>query len=100
MVETQVNIPRGMVFPTYAGDIKKYTAELTFALNTHFIQLWARAETVAGNINLTGVLKIDDVQVVSSQGAHVADATDAASVITQLNLLLTRLETHGLLASV
>ena len=54
---------------------------------------------VAGNINATGVLKIDDVQVVSNQGAHVVDATDAATVITQLNLLLTRLETHGLLAT-
>ena len=47
---------------------------------------------------LAGVLKIDDIQVVGSQGAAVADATDAASVITQLNTLLARVRAHGLIA--
>lgn len=37
------------------------------------------------------------VKVVSSQGAAVADATDAASAITQLNALLARLRSHGLI---
>lgn len=54
---------------------------------------------VAGNINATGVLKIDDVQVISNQGAHVDDA-DAGTIVVQFNALLARLETHGLLASV
>lgn len=39
------------------------------------------------------------IQVVGPQGAAVADATDAASVITQLNLLLARLRAHGLIAA-
>lgn len=33
------------------------------------------------------------------QQAHVADATDAPSVITQLNLVIAKLEALGLLAS-
>ena len=37
-------------------------------------------------------------QVVSARQAAVADATDAASVITQLNSLLAKLRTHGLIA--
>jgi hypothetical protein len=42
---------------------------------------------------------VGGVQVVGAQGAAVADATDAASVITQLNALLARLRTHGLIAT-
>jgi hypothetical protein len=45
------------------------------------------------------VLKVNAVQVVSAQGAAVADATDAASVILRLNDLLARLRTHGLIAT-
>jgi len=54
---------------------------------------------VTGNANVTGVYKVDDVQVVSNQGLAVADATDAASVITQLNALLARCRDHGLIAT-
>jgi len=52
-----------------------------------------------GDVLLTGVLKVDDVQVVGPQGAAVANATDAASAITQLNLLLARMRAHGLIAT-
>lgn len=38
-------------------------------------------------------------QVVGARGAAVADATDAASVITQFNALLSRLRAHGLIAA-
>ena len=38
-------------------------------------------------------------QVVSARQAAVADATDAASVITQLTSLLAKLRTHGLIAT-
>jgi len=38
-------------------------------------------------------------QVVGARGAAVADATDAASVIARLNDLLSRLRTHGLIAT-
>lgn len=53
-----------------------------------------------GNVDLGSgkVYKVNNVQVVSAQGAAVADATDAASVITQLNLLLARCRAHGLIA--
>jgi hypothetical protein len=37
-------------------------------------------------------------QVIGAQGAAVADATDAASAITQLNALLARCRAHGLIA--
>jgi hypothetical protein len=45
------------------------------------------------------VYKVNTVQVLGAQGAAVADATDAASVITQLNLLLARARTHGFIAT-
>lgn len=38
-------------------------------------------------------------KVVGAQGAAVADATDAATAITQLNALLARLRAHGLIAT-
>ena len=44
------------------------------------------------------VLKVAGAQVVGARGAAVADATDAASAITQLNALLARCRAHGLIA--
>lgn len=44
-----------------------------------------------------GVL-VNGVKVLGAQGASVADATDAASAITQLNALLARCRAHGLIA--
>lgn len=41
---------------------------------------------------------VGGVQVVGAKGAAVIDATDAASVITQLNALLARCRAHGLIA--
>ncbi len=54
---------------------------------------------VDGNANVTGVYKVDDVQVVGNQAAAIANATDAASVITQLNDLLAKCRTHGIIAT-
>ena len=55
---------------------------------------------IDGNINVTGVYKVDDVQVVSNQGQAVADADGSlASVNSQLNTLLARCRTHGLIAT-
>lgn len=42
--------------------------------------------------------RINGNQVVGARGAAVADATDAASAITQLNALLARCRAHGLIA--
>ena len=45
------------------------------------------------------VVKVGGTQVLGPQGAAVANATDSASAITQLNALLARLRAHGLIAS-
>lgn len=50
------------------------------------------------NITL-GTLKVAGTSVVGAQGAAVADATDAGTAITQLNLALARLRAHGLIAT-
>ena len=44
-------------------------------------------------------VSINGVKVLGQQGAAVANATDAASVIARLNDLLARLRTHGLIAT-
>ncbi len=55
----------------------------------------------SGNLNLgaTAKLTINGNQVIGARSAAVADATDAASAITQLNALLSRLRAHGLIAA-
>jgi hypothetical protein len=62
--------------------------------------------TLLGNFGTTGlnlesgmVVKVNGAQVLGAQGAAVADATDAATAITQLNTLLARLRAHGLIAT-
>ena len=53
-----------------------------------------------GGVSAVGAhYKVGANQVVGARGAAVADATDAASVITQLNALLARCRAHGLIAS-
>jgi hypothetical protein len=52
---------------------------------------WLKTHSVEYNVG--------GVKVVGAQGAAVADATDAASVIARLNDLLARLRTHGLIAT-
>ena len=53
----------------------------------------------AGSLALNSVLKVAGLQVVGAQGAAVADATGAGDVVAQLNALLARLRTHGLIAT-
>lgn len=48
---------------------------------------------------LTHSLLMSDTKVMGQQGAAIANATDAASAIMQLNLLLAQLRVHGLIAS-
>jgi len=43
-------------------------------------------------------VKVSGTKVLGEQGAAVADATDAATAITQLNALLARCRAHGLIA--
>lgn len=48
---------------------------------------------------LANKVKIDGTDVLGAQGAAIADATDAASVILRLNDLLAAVRTHGLIAT-
>ncbi len=43
--------------------------------------------------------KVAGLQVVGSQGVTIANATDLATAISQLNLLLAAVRTHGLIAT-
>lgn len=53
---------------------------------------------LAGGLQVAGNIAVAGTQVVGPRGAAVANATDAASVITQLNAALARLRAHGLIA--
>ena len=55
--------------------------------------------TTGGIVSARVGFGIGATQVVGAQGAAVANATDAADVITQLNALLARCRTHGLIAT-
>jgi hypothetical protein len=50
------------------------------------------------DVRLRNLLDTNGVQVVTTQGAAVADATGAGDVVAQLNALLARLRAHGLIA--
>jgi len=52
-----------------------------------------------GTVRANTAFNVNGTNVVGSQGAAVADATDAASAITQLNALLARCRAHGLIAT-
>lgn len=56
--------------------------------------------TLGGNLALASGkgVSINGQAVLGARGAAVADATDAASAITQLNALLARCRAHGLIA--
>lgn len=58
---------------------------------------------VAGDINSTGVLRVDGTQVVGNQGSAISDASGGATVDaearTAINAALAALRTHGLIAT-
>jgi hypothetical protein len=54
---------------------------------------------VGGAINTSAEYRVSGNQVVTARQAAVANATNATDVITQLNALLARLRTHGLIAT-
>ncbi len=56
-------------------------------------------DSTGANLASGKVLKVAGTPVVGAQGAAVADATNGTDVITQLNSLLARLRTHGLIAT-
>ena len=50
-------------------------------------------------VNTTESYQVDGTKVLGNQGAAVADATDAPSVILRLNELLARCRAHGIVAT-
>lgn len=58
-----------------------------------------QGDVAAVRAYVSGALYVDDIKVIGNQGAAVADATDAASAITQLNALLARARAHGWIAT-
>jgi len=60
---------------------------------------WSAVTHSGLDITSGQVLKVAGTQVVGAQGAAVADATDAASVILRLNELLARCRAHGFIAA-
>ena len=63
------------------------------------VATWTAITHTGLNITAGADLKVNSVKVVGAQGAVVADATDAASVILRLNELLARCRAHGLIAT-
>jgi len=68
---SQVNIPRGVLLPTFAGNFQAYSRDLTFALTQEIQQLWARAETLDTDSNIAdgviGTLYIADAAVTNAK---------------------------------
>jgi hypothetical protein len=107
--------PAGLEFYMYAGEayVHGYNRDTAAWLPVHvhgssvkldvsggtIVTVSTTDVSVTGNVDVSGVYKVDGTQVVSNQGAAVADATDAASAITQLNAALARLRAHGLIAT-
>jgi hypothetical protein len=56
-------------------------------------------DTDGGKINAGHSYLVNGAKVVGAQGAAVADATGAGDVVAQLNSLLAKLRTHGLIAT-
>jgi hypothetical protein len=95
----------------HAADIKPFSGSTIPWLTTQFGGLWAKHDLyVGGTLFPNGVHDVsyvrapefrdtNGVKILGTQGAAVADATDAASAITQLNLLLARARAHGFIAT-
>lgn len=119
-----IQIPNGQVLlvgtdPGGTGDIRLRSSStgINFEGDTRImrragagIKLRNNADTVdldfqagpghfSGIVNTTEYYQVDGTKVVSNQGAAVADATDAATAITQLNAWLARARAHGLIAT-
>jgi len=84
-----------------SGDVAGSLARLLNGQTGSGLSVSSTTVTSAMHMDLASgkVYKVNTTQVVGAQGAAVADATDAASAITQLNALLARCRTHGLIAT-
>jgi hypothetical protein len=92
-----------------AGDDSRVAESTSSNIANTIVKRGPSGEFAAGLIEVTQVdstgpiegthYTVSGTQVVGTQGASVADATDAPSVILRLNDLLSRLRVHGLIAS-
>ena len=98
------------VMRTYNGTLNDASMIIVHSQDSSYLGITdARMATKAANeyvlaagisgLGIKASLKIDSTQVLGPQGAAVADATDAASVILRLNDLLARCRAHGLIAT-
>jgi len=63
------------------------------------VTLYADGRVLADSYMNASAYKVSSTQIIGTQGAAVANAVDAATVILRLNELLARCRTHGLIAS-
>lgn len=96
--------PRGMAFNTITGSngtlsILGPSGGANLALFKDSSSTTQAVVGPNGSFNTNGDYSVSGVKVVGARGAAVADATDAASAITQLNALLARMRAHGLIAT-
>jgi hypothetical protein len=91
MVDKQVNMPRTVFIPEFAGDFKRYSQDLNLALTSHIRELWARAESLDKNSNIQdGVIKtayIENAAVGTAQIGLLA-VTDALIASCSVGKLL------------
>lgn len=110
-VRTSSNGSGATYLDLYVADVTTpapFTMELSGLLNTQLVDSPVVGAAVGstdavtvtlGNGFRTNIgLYVAGNQLVGARGAAVADATDAASAITQLNALLARARAHGLIA--
>lgn len=72
-----------------------WSVDATGFLSCHSINT---GDIAGGNVDASGEFRVSSTKVVGARGAAVADATNSSDVITQLNALLSRLRTHGLIS--
>jgi len=84
----------------YAGATENLHRNATHRFSNQAVSVdYGIFSSVGLNLGAGLALQIGGTQVVGARGAAVADATDAASAITQLNALLARCRAHGLIAT-
>lgn len=68
------------------------------AVGSYPVQVLTSVSGEVFGVNTDGSVRVGGVKVLGAQCSAIANATDAATAITQLNLLLACLRSHGLLA--
>lgn len=96
-----LGVDKPIVFGVNASEVARFTSGTLSSGSFQVKYTGNSAVDCSGSINVaTGKgYRVAGTQVVGGQGAAVADATDATSVIARLNDLLARCRAHGLIAT-